>query len=423
MGVENMRPGGSVVATLPFADGPHADGSRAPTFAVPADGSVAAAFASEVSLDPECGGVRLTIAPGQTVALHPLWLRERSQAPGAIDPANFQRLFEPSELPLDLTVVAAGIGPHGSLSVRFSDGHATDLSLASIAVEAGLAADSSTPPCPIAWRSDMDARPMAHWDSLDDPVVLRGLLAGFFRYGFCLVSGTPREPGSLESIAGRFGYIRDTNFGRLFNVITRPQPVDLAYTGLALAAHADNPYRNPIPGIQLLHCLDTTVTGGNSTLVDGLALAEALRERDREAAEVIEATPVRFRFESRATILEAAGPLIERDAAGRFVRIRFSSRVDYVPPLPPARLALYYRGRQLLFRLAADPAFQIDFRLEPGMAMMMDNHRVLHGRAAFDPTEGHRHLQGCYIDHDGPESLYRVLCRDGYAHAVGREVA
>jgi gamma-butyrobetaine dioxygenase len=42
---------------------------------------------------------------------------------------------------------------------------------------------------------------------------------------------------------------------------------------------------------------------------------------------------------------------------------------------------------------------------------MMDNRRLLHGRTAFDPREGLRHLQGCYIDLDGPRSLYRVLRR------------
>jgi gamma-butyrobetaine dioxygenase len=41
----------------------------------------------------------------------------------------------------------------------------------------------------------------------------------------------------------------------------------------------------------------------------------------------------------------------------------------------------------------------------------MDNRRLLHGRTAFDTREGLRHLQGCYIDVDGPRSVYRVLRR------------
>ena len=31
---------------------------------------------------------------------------------------------------------------------------------------------------------------------------------------------------------------------------------DLAYTSLPLAPHTDNPYRNPVPCIQMLHCIE-----------------------------------------------------------------------------------------------------------------------------------------------------------------------
>jgi gamma-butyrobetaine dioxygenase len=43
--------------------------------------------------------------------------------------------------------------------------------------------------------------------------------------------------------------------------------------------------------------------------------------------------------------------------------------------------------------------------------MFMDNHRALHGRTAFEPSQGHRHLQGCYIEHDGPDTMYRLAVR------------
>jgi gamma-butyrobetaine dioxygenase len=39
------------------------------------------------------------------------------------------------------------------------------------------------------------------------------------------------------------------------------------------------------------------------------------------------------------------------------------------------------------------------------------NERALHGRTAFDPQLGRRHLQGCYIDKDGIESRRRLLRR------------
>jgi len=37
---------------------------------------------------------------------------------------------------------------------------------------------------------------------------------------------------------------------------------------------------------------------------------------------------------------------------------------------------------------------------------------VLHGRTAFEPTSGTRHLQGCYADIDGLRSAIAVLARE-----------
>mgnify|MGYP003323094509 CR=1 FL=1 len=59
----------------------------------------------------------------------------------------------------------------------------------------------------------------------------------------------------LKKFANIIGILRKTNFGTLFNVRSIRKASDLAYTSHALSAHTDNPYRRPIPGIQLLHCL------------------------------------------------------------------------------------------------------------------------------------------------------------------------
>jgi gamma-butyrobetaine dioxygenase len=78
---------------------------------------------------------------------------------------------------------------------------------------------------------------------------------------------------------------------------------------------------------------------------------------------------------------------------------------------PPETLARYYRARRAFDHLLRSPEFEIRFKLDTGELLIMDNRRLLHGRTGFDPAEGLRHLQGCYIDIDGPRSLYRVLRR------------
>lgn len=354
--------------------------------------------------------------------LHPLWLRERATGPAVLDPVNNQRLYEPAELSPDLRVTTARPTSSGDMLVEFSNGDSCRILPADIAVELGWCDDPQAPPAAAPWDATLTPRPEAFWSDLDDPETLRTLLGGFHQNGFCIIRQTPTEPGSLTQIAERFGYIRETHFGALFDVVKKPQASDLAYTSVALAAHTDNPYRQPIPGIQFLHCLENTVTGGLSTLVDGFALVRRLAAEAPEQVQVLSQTPVRFRYESGGAILQNYGPLIEYDMTGQLTRVRLSSRLDFPPLLEPEILDIFYAGRRRLQQLAGDPEFEIRYAFEPGMLLMMDNYRTLHGRTAFNQSAGHRHLQGCYIDHDGPNALYRMLVRDGAA-SVGRNVA
>ncbi|MDN5786635.1 MAG: TauD/TfdA family dioxygenase [Pseudorhodobacter sp.] len=39
-------------------------------------------------------------------------------------------------------------------------------------------------------------------------------------------------------------------------------PTNLAYTGLGLQAHTENPYRDPAPTVQVLYCVESPVAGG-----------------------------------------------------------------------------------------------------------------------------------------------------------------
>jgi gamma-butyrobetaine dioxygenase len=240
----------------------------------------------------------------------------------------------------------------------------------------------------------------------------------FLEYGFLIFGRVPPIPRTLFQVAATFGFTRETNFGSLFEVRSEPVATDLAYTSLPLDPHTDNPYRWPVPGVQLLHCLANETSGGLSTLVDGFAAAEALRVRDAAAFEVLTRTPVRFRYRDATTDLVASAPPIELDAAGGLLAVHFSPRLDFVPLGPPQVLSAYYRARRSFDHLLRSPEFEIRFKLDSGELLMMDNRRLLHGRTGFDPGEGLRHLQGCYIDIDGPRSLYRVLRR---RLAVSRE--
>lgn len=373
-----------------------------------------------VTLDAISGGIILSDASGQSAALHPLWLRERVTDPDSFDPVIKQRLYEHGELPPSLKVAAAELPDPQALRVVFTDSHSAQLPISDIRQELGWDARPDSPPVPKAWTTSLK-RPDTVWEDLNEPAVMKAMLRDFLTYGFCVMQDTPTQRDILLKLAGRFGFVRDTHWGMLFNVEKKPVATDIAYTDKALGAHTDNPYREPVPGLQFLHCLENEVAGGLSTLADGIALAARLAEESPEQARLMEEITVRFVYDSGGTTLVNYGPMIERDHAGIVRRIRMSSRLDYVPPHDPKTLDLFYAGRRRLHELANSEEFQIKFPFKKGTLLMMDNYRLLHGRTAFDGTQGRRHLQGCYTDHDGVTSLYRQLARGGIRTRVVRD--
>ena len=235
------------------------------------------------------------------------------------------------------------------------------------------------------------------------------MLKDFHSLGFVIITNLSKKKGTVIDFAESLGPVRSTNFGKHFDVISKPNPNDLAYTGLGLSAHADNPYRKPIPGIQLLHCISNEANGGDSTLVDGLAVANYLKKNEKHYFDILTSTEILFRFTDKDVVLENWGKLIELNVNQNFKQIRFSGRLDYVPLMDPEKLTIFYQARKKLYELCSSKNFVINFRLDSGMLMMFDNHRLLHGRTKYDPNSGYRHLQGCYIEHDATEGKLRRL--------------
>ena len=236
------------------------------------------------------------------------------------------------------------------------------------------------------------------------------LLIDFYKYGFIIIKNVPTESKYILKFVNSIGPVKVTNFGEFFDVMSKPNPNDLAYKPIALPPHTDNPYRKPeAPGIQFLHCLKNEVSGGFSTLVDGFSVAEYIKLNEPEAFESLTKTNLRYRFQDKDIILENWGELIELDKDGDYKQVRYSTRVDYVPPLENKKLESFYKARKLLGDLYTSSEFEIKFKLLPGDVMMFDNHRLLHGRTSYNSSEGARHLQGCYLEFDSTDGKLRHL--------------
>lgn len=346
------------------------------------------------------------VRDGYATDLPALWLRERSRDERLRDAITGQRLFNPHELPDALDIAEAAAGADG-IAVTFTDGFSTLLRYDHLAAEIDPPA---TLPVVETWSAADGTGAIHDWSLLqisEDHTL--ACLRQFLVRGFVILRNTPTERESILAVARHFGYVRETNFGPYFEVYSRPASNDLAYRAVPLAPHTDNPYRDPVPGIQLLHCLVNETSGGHSTLVDGLGVCDRLRAEDPDGFRLLTEVEVGFRFHDAAAHLVDRHTLIETDRRGAPTGIHYSPRLDETPLMDEATTRAYHRARKRFGRLLAEPEFELRFLLGRGELMMFDNNRVLHGRTGYDPSEGMRHLQGCYIDRDGPESRYRML--------------
>lgn len=357
---------------------------------------------------------------GSHTRFHAIWLRDNGLDAKTRSPANGQRLITVLEIPTDTTITDATITGDGALSVLIAPEmknltfsaewlkhHAYDRVRP---VLAGWLDSSVT-----TWNADFqDCYPTGHWGQISQSRDALGeWLGGIQQYGFAVLSGMPIDPNAVCDVAELFGYVRETNYGRRFDVRADVNPDNLANTNLGLQAHTDNPYRDPAPTLQLLACLENSVEGGESIVVDGFQAAIRLRSECPEAFHMLSKHRAAFEYAGSGGVqLQSTKPMIELSPDGEIITISFNNRsAAPFAHIPFDEMEAYYDAYRRLATIMEDEAMQVTFRLQPGEMFIVDNTRVLHARKAFSGT-GQRWLQGCYADKDGLLSTLRVIQQD-----------
>jgi len=353
---------------------------------------------------------------GEALRFHAMWLRDNARDAATRSPSNGQRLITLLDIPAESQIAEAG-WRDGVIALRF----APDDKTATFEADWLLAHAYDRPmPAMTGWtggdivRWDATLRglvPLEDYQALrDDAGVRRRWLESIRRYGFARLAGVPVEAGSVASVAELFGYVRETNYGRVFDVRAEVNPNNLAYTNIGLQAHTDNPYRDPVPGLQILACLQNSVEGGGSIVVDGFTVAARLQAESPDGFALLSGYCARFEYAGSAGVrLRSKRPLIELGPDGELIAVRFNNRsaAPFVD-IPYDLMADYYAAYRRMAELIEDPALAVRFRLEPGELFIVDNQRVLHARDEFTGG-GERWLQGCYADKDGLLSSLAAL--------------
>ena len=342
--------------------------------------------------------------------IHPFWLRERVNGDKFVDIRTKQRLFDPTQIRENIKINNINLS-NNFLEVTFNDGASTKLSIQEL-IEEFSNNDFIKLIKKIEWDSTLNNLNIFEFkENFFEKEEMYNALVNFYKYGFVIFKNVPTKDNFLINFANSIGSVRRTNFGEFFNVKSKPNPNDLAYTSLPLAPHTDNPYRNPVPCIQMLHCIKNEVKGGFSTLVDGLTVTERLKKDYPNYYKILTETKVRFQFIDKDVVLEDWAEMIKLDEQGKLKQVRFSPRLDFVPLMDKEKLELYYSARKKISEFYNSDEYRIEFKLTSGDLLMMDNYRLLHGRTSYDANEGMRFLQGCYIDYDSTQGKLKHLKR------------
>jgi gamma-butyrobetaine dioxygenase len=382
--------------------------------------------APEVSFDQVKRRLRLDWDPGEHIQIPFIWLRHARffplmGRPEQLDPRAHLLPEEPSELQIETARVSAG-----ELIVEWGRGRGETRHQLAALRDFNSASTEEHLSChqPITWLAQ-DARDFQRFDAADieDPVRRLDLFVQLRDYGIALVSGLPAEPGTLETVAKYFGPVRRTHFGELFDIRSRPEDQDGSGQNIGATAansqapHTDETWRHGPPGINLFHCLLAHPGGeGASIFVDGIGAAQALEQQDPESFKLLASIPLSFtaernsqeRFSARSTVIAI-------DSNDQIRGIRITDRT--LPPLdlPIDLIEPAYRALSEFYRLLLSPQRCFECRLKPGELVVFDNHRVLHGRRAFDPLAGERWLQQLSVDREEFQNRLRQL-----AEAQGR---
>ncbi|HEX4242226.1 MAG TPA: TauD/TfdA family dioxygenase [Steroidobacteraceae bacterium] len=344
-----------------------------------------------------------------------LWLRDNLREDR--DPHSGQRLVDIADLPADPRIKSARSENGGvTLAWEAEPGSAT--------FEAGWlrqhAADRPAEQsiAPRLWLegAGLDAARDFAWttyaEAQQDRVARARWLGRLLRDGVAFMRQVPCvDPGILDA-AALVGRVSETNYGRVYDVRSVPQPENLAYSDLGLGLHTDNPYREPVPGFQVLHALIASPDGGDSLFGDGFALAEHLRRTAPEAFQRLSDTPVPFHYRSKDADLYAERPLLQLTCGGELRAVHYNSRSVAPLRLDAQAARPFYKAYRQFAALLRDARFHLKLRLNDGDLVVFDNQRTLHGRTPFSSARYPRHLRGCYLTRDSVYSEAALLARE-----------
>ena len=266
-----------------------------------------------------------------------------------------------------------------------------------------------------AWFGDHypDVARFTHAQLIADKAARQAWLEALLVEGISVVGEMPDTDAALTELVQLMGQVRPTFFGLYFDVRTHINPTNTAYTASALELHTDTPAEEHAPGVQFLHMRANSVAGGRNLFGDGVAAANDFRAIDPEGFRLLAETDVPFYCEHDTYDMRSYQRIIELDQHGEVEGLTISQHMLDLIDLPQELLDTWYPAFCRFGRLLQDDKYIMRFTLNAGECIVFDNHRIVHGRAAYTAESGDRYLRGTYADRAEMRSTYRALVAEG----------
>ena len=259
-------------------------------------------------------------------------LREHATDPETTHPITKETLISPLNIPDDFSIKQAEISSDGFARVTWS--HKITPKDKGVSVyhsgwlyQTGMTSEVNFEGAIKAkiWNAmDFSDIPRINGTNFSDNNEFEKMLVTLIQYGVVIIKGLPVDESALESVALKIGTIRNSNFGRIFDVKYKHNPDSNAYTNQELLLHNDLSTREYIPGLQLLFCMINETDGGFSTLADGFAIADYIRKQDAKMYDLLSDYNVSFANKAKTSDYRIESPIIRHNNKGEVDEIRWT---------------------------------------------------------------------------------------------------
>ncbi|VAV89605.1 hypothetical protein MNBD_ALPHA08-268 [hydrothermal vent metagenome] len=336
-----------------------------------------------------------------------VWVRDHGEDAESLDTATLQRKVDTFAIDRKIHASSAVLDKtSGRIRIDWSGDETSEISAGRLAQVAGLfqgrektlwGQGNMPDPVPtIACEKIMaDDEGVLEWLDLID------------RFGFSVITGMEATEEATKALAERIAPAQQTIFGTFWPLSAElSEHEDSAYTTDFLSPHTDATYYHNAAGLQMFNCIEFDGSGGESVVVDGFAIAEKIRQESCELYETLTKIMVPGQYLEPGVHLRAERPALRLDRNGNLAQVSFNN-YDRAPfLLEDEDMTAFYAAYGEFNRHAMNQENWCKIPLRPGMALIFDNWRCLHGRMGY---AGKRRFFGCYHNHAEYESRLRTL--------------